>query len=312
MQPVDERYDGILIKMIEDCKGYEGFFDLVFSMLRRKTDFFTNRQIAEKIIAETGKKHIGLFMEEAQKKEKEKEKTMTRKERKRKQQAEINKKRQKAQEEINKQRQAEKLAKEQAKAHEERKNNPNLPKFKVTGKAKPNNRNGADTENYNWGQTLDTVDISIPMDKSVRVKDLEIVLGVKKVRVAMKDGSKVFIDGEWEENINSEDSFWTMETEEGQKVVSMSLTKMPNQDKWWESLIKGGLKIDTGKVNPEPSKLSDLDGDMRGEVEKMMFDMRQKQMGKPSSEELKKKEMLEKIMKANPNLNFDLSKAKFN
>lgn len=309
MQPVDERYDGIMVKMIEDCKGYEGFFDLVFSMLRRKTDFFTNPQVAEKIIAETGKRHIGMFMNENKKKE---TKEMSRRERRKQKETEINEKRKKAQEEVNNRRKAEKEAKELAAAQEERKNNPNLPEFKVTGKAKPNDANGANTENYTWGQTLETVDIMIPVAKGTRVKDLEIVLGVTKVRVAMKDGTKVFLDGDWEENINSEDSFWTMETEEGRKVISMSLTKKPNQDKWWESLLKGGFKIDTGKVNPEPSKLSDLDGDMRGEVEKMMFDMRQKQMGKPSSEELKKKDMLDKIMKANPNLKFDMSNAKFN
>ena len=82
------------------------------------------------------------------------------------------------------------------------------------------------------------------------------------------------IDGKLHKAVKKSDSIWCLETDDsGQKILQISLTKKDGQN-WWSCIIQGDAEINTQKVEPENSKLSDLDGDTRSVVEKMMYDQK--------------------------------------
>jgi hypothetical protein len=171
------------------------------------------------------------------------------------------------------------------------------------GTMKPNEGNGGEAEHYTWQQTLQDVDVRVRIPVGTTSK--QVICEFKKTKwVFGLKGQPPMIDGELYGEVQTDDCVWTMEDK---TTVLVSFTKRSDME-WWDCVVKGDPKIDTKKVTPENSQLSDLDGETRSTVEKMMFDQHQKQKGLPTSDELQKQDTMKKFMDAHPEMDFSQCK----
>ncbi|KAF2755132.1 CS-domain-containing protein [Pseudovirgaria hyperparasitica] len=159
---------------------------------------------------------------------------------------------------------------------------------------------------YKWTQTIKDVDVTVEVPATLKGRDLNVQLSKTKLVVGIK-GQPPIIEDDLFSPIHVDESTWTLETASAGKTIEVHLDKV-NQMEWWPHVVKSAPKIDTSKITPENSKLSDLDGETRGMVEKMMFDQRQKEAGLPSSDEQKKMDILKKFQAEHPEMDFSNAK----
>ncbi|GMF21355.1 unnamed protein product [Phytophthora fragariaefolia] len=300
-----DRFDSMLLTIAQSQRGIEPLLDTVFSFLRRKTDFFTGAEpkVIEDTILKSVRKQAALaekdqFHKKQQDAEKRRKQEAARKaaqlEKKQKQEAAKSPPRF---EEITDDDEAEtkEASPEQA-----------SPQKTVEKKEDDEEDNGPrQTDKYVWTQTLQEAQVNFAVPEGTKSRQVDVDIRAGKLRVGLR-GAEPFVDGPLYNKVKVDDSFWTLE--DGNRIC-IYLQK-DNQMEWWKTIIQGDAEIDTQKVQPENSKLDDLDSDTRQTVEKMMFDQRQKAMGLPSSDDIQKQEILQKFMAQHPEMDF--SKAKIN
>lgn len=336
----EEKFDGIFLSLAHQMEGgVPQLLDTLFSFLARKTDFYTGggSGVAEKLLMEkfrTHEKHANVKIQQEKARKAREEAILA--ERKAKQHARESADVSATSEDEPKIRELtdEEAAQLQKKLDESKiqqnsssSNGVNEAKTDASttesdakkdekaesdedeadkGKMKPNAGNGADLPNYRWVQSLQEVEVRVPLKfpKSLKSRDVVVEFDKKYLKVGIK-GQPLIIDGELHKPVKVEECLWTLD--DGRTVV-ITLEKV-NKMEWWSRLLTTDLEINTKKVQPENSKLSDLDSETRSVVEKMMYDQRQKELGLPTSEEQKKQDIMKKFMQAHPEMDF--SQAKF-
>jgi len=176
---------------------------------------------------------------------------------------------------------------------------------------------------YVWTQTLQEVNIVVPLRQPTRGRDLDVVIAMSHLRIGLKadvarareakaaaaanddvDDDGYIVNAPLTKPVIVDDSFWTVE--DGTRLV-VNLQKL-NQMEWWRGVCDGDAAIDITRIQPENSNLGDLDGETRQTVEKMMFDQRQKALGLPTADEQKKLDILEQFQKQHPEMDFSNAK----
>jgi len=314
----DDRFDGMYINLAQQVGGIDSLLDSFFGFLRRKTDFLSgavSTDAAEQAVLKAFKKNKERADEDTREKAMKEKKRKAEEEARRKK-IEAEKAKQQKQEEESRIEDitevttpsaaapaAETPAPAAAEGEGEKKE-----EDESEGKGLVPIHNGAVYDNYRWTQTLQDLQVHVVVPAGTKAKFLNVEILKKSLKVQVK-GSDPIVDGELEKTIKMEDCFWSIEDDPkaGNRVISITLTKS-NQMEWWKTVIVGDAEINTQKVEPENSKLSDLDGDTRQTVEKMMYDQRQKAAGLPTADEQGKQDMLKKFMEQHPEMDF--SKAK--
>lgn len=316
-----DQFDAVFLGLAQQITrangpGIDPLLNTFFGFLRRKTDFFMGAE-KEKILEAINKaveRQLVIANNDLKKKKAEKAKKNKEIEKKRKENedkpeiVEINS------DDENDEIEEKEVQKENTKSNE---NNDDEIDEKDKDKLKPNVGNGGDFKEFYWTQTLEEVVVNVYIPKNMKSKDIDVKITKKKLKAGLKNSTPI-LDGDLFADIKLDDATWTLEdcnysslvhkSKKGERVIAIYFQKQKGMC-WWNSLLKGQVEINTKKVEPENSKLSDLDGETRQTVEKMMYDQKQKQMGLPTSEDQKKQDMLGKFMKAHPEMDF--SKAKF-
>lgn len=169
--------------------------------------------------------------------------------------------------------------------------------------ATPGVGNGGQGEGYTWTQTLSELSVVVKVAAETTAQSVK--CDIEDNHIRLSTNGKQLLCGDLEHAVHTDECFWQIDRQDA--TVSIHMEKKDKMN-WWACVVKGHAKIELSKIEPDNSRLDDLDGETRGMVEKMMYNQRQKAAGLPTADEQQKLNAFDKFKKQHPEMDFSNAK----
>lgn len=151
--------------------------------------------------------------------------------------------------------------------------------------------NGADRGTYAWTQSIDDIEVRVPVSKVVeKGKQVKVVLKSSSLEVKINDtGSSEWVThvtGNLLYPIKVEDSLWSLSPKQH---ILINLEK--SEERWWNKLLTSEEEIDLDKINAERD-YGTLPEEDRSKIQEIVWNKTQKEQGKQTSDALKMQSVL--------------------
>ena len=104
--------------------------------------------------------------------------------------------------------------------------------------------------------------------------------------MCIKGQEEPLIDGELQEKIKCEESFWNVEDNE---YLNINFEKM--EERIWKTVVLGDEEIDPKTVD-QTKNMEEFDLETQGHLQKVLYERNRKMMGLPTTEEENTQNML--------------------
>ena len=126
--------------------------------------------------------------------------------------------------------------------------------------------NGDSTDKYAWSQSIQEVTIQIPIPEGTSAKMCDIKIKPKSLFVKLKDQDVPIIDGELQEKVKVEDSFWSIEDK---KYINITFEKA--YEAIWKGIVVGDAEIDPKTVD-NSKRVEEFDLETQGHLQKVLYE----------------------------------------
>jgi len=150
--------------------------------------------------------------------------------------------------------------------------------------------NGADLGSYAWTQTVDDIEVRVPVPKTVeRGKQVKVVIKSSSLEVRISEKGSEWVTHIADNllySVKVEESLWSLSPKQH---ILINLEK--SEERWWNKLLEKEKAIDLNNINAERD-YGTLPEEDRSKIQELVWNKHQKDQGKPTSDALKMQSVL--------------------